>query len=656
MGGVITRWALKDMEQNGVNHQTRLFINWDGPMQGANVPLAYQYLSRHLRSLYLQTNASFLLGTGGLVSNQIALIHYEISNALNLSDFPAAQQMLINHLTTGFALNNFVNTEWEQELNSKGYPTQCRNVAVSNGSECAINQGFTPDATLLNFSGNFSTTFWGDLIGQVAFPLAGVTLGGNFLPFLGGILPGKNTISGNMALKAQPSAGSTDAIYSCNITYTKKLLWLFNITSTITNVSYNSTPSVLAIDGTEGGYYPIPIAVQAISGSSWIAKYGISFTSIPLFNFVPVTSSLDIGSSSNALTISDYSNRYIGAQPPVAPKNSPFANFTTAFDPQSTLIGTTLYNEQHIQIATRNGACLAAELNGSPIVSDCSGTCSNNSISGSSLLCNSGVYSINASNNSTYNWTASPSSMVSLNQSGNNVTVTRVNNGNFSLSAAISNTCITTPIIITKPIQAGDAGISSINLSWLSSCFGGTSQSVKLDATPSSAGSNWRWTVSQGKFAFTSNNNVPSIQGYVTGSALLNLSYNGSICQTPLTTGVTAYTNCSYNLAVVPNPATSNINLSINNSVAGSQQSTKVLLSDTTGNDNNTEQKLITNTEGITNIYLYDFYTNQLVKKWTYQEDNSGTYNLNVADLKRGIYVLKMERDNVSSTTKIILQ
>jgi hypothetical protein len=30
MGGVISRWALRDMENRGLNHQTRLFISWDG--------------------------------------------------------------------------------------------------------------------------------------------------------------------------------------------------------------------------------------------------------------------------------------------------------------------------------------------------------------------------------------------------------------------------------------------------------------------------------------------------------------------------------------------------------------------------------------------------------------------------------------------------
>lgn len=45
MGGLIARWALRDMENRGLPHQTNLFINWDGPMLGANIPMAYQHMA-----------------------------------------------------------------------------------------------------------------------------------------------------------------------------------------------------------------------------------------------------------------------------------------------------------------------------------------------------------------------------------------------------------------------------------------------------------------------------------------------------------------------------------------------------------------------------------------------------------------------------------
>ena len=62
------------------------------------------------------------------------------------------------------------------------------------------------------------------------------------------------------------------------------------------------------------------------------------------------------------------------------------------------------------------------------------------------------------------------------------------------------------------------------------------------------------------------------------------------------------------------------------------------------------------NTSNVTKMYLYDFYTGVLVKQWTFNEMKSINYNLNIAGVKTGAYVLKMERNNKTTSTKIIVQ
>ena len=112
----------------------------------------------------------------------------------------------------------------------------------------------------------------------------------------------------------------------------------------------------------------------------------------------------------------------------------------------------------------------------------------------------------------------------------------------------------------------------------------------------------------------------------------------------------------NYSLTACPNPATSTINVSIiNNNIQSSNLSDNTTTT-STSNETISAQSLISNTTGITNMYLYDFYTDQLIKKWSYQENSSSTYSLNVSGVKRGIYVLKMDMDNISAITKIILQ
>ncbi|MCZ8072459.1 MAG: esterase/lipase family protein [bacterium] len=42
MGGLVARYALRDMELRNANHNTRLYASIDSPHQGANVPLGFQ--------------------------------------------------------------------------------------------------------------------------------------------------------------------------------------------------------------------------------------------------------------------------------------------------------------------------------------------------------------------------------------------------------------------------------------------------------------------------------------------------------------------------------------------------------------------------------------------------------------------------------------
>ena len=243
MGGVISRWALRDMENRGLNHQTRLFFSWDGAQQGANVPVAYQHLARHANSLFVQSAIPVLLG--GL--NIVTLA----GNALNLMDVPAARQMLMNRAMANGEINNVDHDNWQLELRNLGYPSQTRNVAVSNGSECGIGQGFLPNADLINVNGRANTRFLSELALHTGNfgSWENLSLLTNKPQFLLGIVPGGNDFFFELNCKAQP-VNSTSQIYKGKITYRKKILWLISINTTITDRTRNSNPSLLAIDGT----------------------------------------------------------------------------------------------------------------------------------------------------------------------------------------------------------------------------------------------------------------------------------------------------------------------------------------------------------------------------------------------------------------------
>jgi pimeloyl-ACP methyl ester carboxylesterase len=153
MGGLIARYALRYMETNTLNHDTRLYISFDTPHLGANVPIGFQHLFNYMAFGPLQNVLLQPLVTGMLKS-------------------PAGREMLIDqfegHLqptsTTEFNTSivlptgcpNF-RTVFQNELNTLGFPQNTRNIAISNGASNGTTNG-TPGMEVMNHTFNTSTT------------------------------------------------------------------------------------------------------------------------------------------------------------------------------------------------------------------------------------------------------------------------------------------------------------------------------------------------------------------------------------------------------------------------------------------------------------------------------------------------------------------
>lgn len=156
MGGLISRYALRYMEQNTLNHDTRLYVSFDAPHKGANVPIGMQHLFN-----YMAFNT-----TAPVVAAQ------PIVNGMLKS--PAARQMLIDqfegHLQSGSV------TEWntgattllptgcpnyrnafQTELDNMGFPTTVRNIAIANGASNGT-MNYSPDFEVMNHTFNLTAT------------------------------------------------------------------------------------------------------------------------------------------------------------------------------------------------------------------------------------------------------------------------------------------------------------------------------------------------------------------------------------------------------------------------------------------------------------------------------------------------------------------
>ena len=450
MGGVVARYALADMEQSSLDHKTRLFVSHDAPQQGANIPVSVQYMFRHVTNLFNRYSSPY--GT------QVIDVPFLENSIL---DQPATKQMLMNWVNGFSNIDNTISSGFYTELKGKGinptvnfgYPINCRNIALSNGAECGITQGFNAGDDLLSYNLSGKLPFLQNLLVPLAGFLGYTAYQDPNILAIGfvGLLPGSSRYNVEFNAKSIPY-GTGNQIYKGRISYTKKLFkifgWAPTITVNITNVQKVQPTGVLPIDHYAGGRYDTTLFT---AGATLPAGIYIR----DRFNFIPTTSALDIGKGNVSLNDVDYKMAYVGATPPVAPKNSPFSNFSTDFEKSNPNAS----NKTHISFNSRNGEWLAKELNIAPITTNCSYMCASTQITGADLICTSATYT--APSGGTFNnWTITQgSSLVTLTGNGTpNVTLTALPDASGAVTLSLTmgdNGAKCGNITISKTIWVG---------------------------------------------------------------------------------------------------------------------------------------------------------------------------------------------------------
>jgi len=430
MGGIVGRYTLANMEAEGETHDVRLFVAHDSPMQGANTPLSLQYFSRHAYDQY--TSAPVLYGLVEIVIptvlNFVELMSLgnldiafpSVSDVLTLQDTPAAMQMNYHYVDYSSNPTMAIHNAWQQEFENAGYPTQSRNIAISNGNECAVDHGFDPRAKFINLHDTHNPGFWGDLVHLIATPIAGVVTSDLELTFLG-LLPGSSKYFFDFDLYANPDVNERNRqVYWGKIRYEKKLLWLIPISHTITERSKTAPYGYLPFDTYSGGFYDF---VDNISFD--FEDYLPTGTVVnQRYGFIPVVSALDIKRNNGNVNPTDYLKNYAGGNTSETALTSGFDNFIVDFMPNSPK------NNAHISFQPRNGNWLFNELEEEvDLIDDCSVFCSDNGIRimGNESICNSGSYNLNT-NIVTPTWSVvSGQHLVNLSTTGNTVRVSKIN-------------------------------------------------------------------------------------------------------------------------------------------------------------------------------------------------------------------------------------
>jgi hypothetical protein len=264
-----------------------------------------------------------------------------------------------------------------------------------------------------------------------------------------------------------------------------------------------------------------------------------------------------------------------------------------------------------------------------------------------SAICNTGVINLtNITCLTGVTWSITGPATIAGNN--NNAVITR--SGNLSGIATVTATAggytDSKDVIIGGPQLSISSSISGCN---------GSFQVWNLVNNTANYGSNWNWTVNYLSTPSSQINiyspNSPSTFVSVTGGGAVRLSYT-DLCGAAQTTGVTVYNSgCfGYRVAVSPNPAQSNLSVSLTPST-----SNQIVTSSTTTAVSTPPLTTIPS-KGKTIMTLFEVNTTIPVKQWTHNEVTSQTYNFNINGLRKGVYVLQIDRNNTATTTKVIIE
>jgi hypothetical protein len=143
MGGQVVKYALSFMEKNNLEHDSKMYVSFDSPHLGANIPIGFQLMAK-------------FFGTGPK-NSLIGIMAYNnsresIEHKLNR---PGAKQLLAYHYET--LSEHPLRTSFVNELNNMGdFPSETYNFGIVNGSgNMGITNlaglGFTPGNELFKY-------------------------------------------------------------------------------------------------------------------------------------------------------------------------------------------------------------------------------------------------------------------------------------------------------------------------------------------------------------------------------------------------------------------------------------------------------------------------------------------------------------------------
>ena len=134
MGGIISKHALWQLELNSPNtpHNVRLFISLDAPHNGAYMPLGVQYMSKFF--IHHDEKALELYKILDTKAAKQMLVHHVDSNRNTMLESAYTEEQLRDGNDRSIKLSIIPYKHPDNLLDEIMYPTQSRNIAISNGN------------------------------------------------------------------------------------------------------------------------------------------------------------------------------------------------------------------------------------------------------------------------------------------------------------------------------------------------------------------------------------------------------------------------------------------------------------------------------------------------------------------------------------------
>jgi len=309
MGGLISRYALNFMENQSENHETRLWISFDAPHLGANVPLGFQHQFNFL---------GFGLGDGLNIEALQGIVN-------SLLKSPAARQLLVDHFEAhllneggvGFDPTKLLpeshpyKTVFDASINSltpTGYPQNTRNVSIINGSGIgnpyqSINgTNVTPGFTVID-----------DTFNDVG-----------------------PSVDATIEINLTPAANATERISRINIVF-GGFITLFNIDIDAQAPSFSD-----GVDASSGGLFDLGGFTEGLGGDPLIDGF-LAALQLDKFSFIPSVSGMALEVTNNE--VNWYHDINLGDPDGLGDtlNNTPFVNWYMPDD-----------NEAHVLLTEQN--------------------------------------------------------------------------------------------------------------------------------------------------------------------------------------------------------------------------------------------------------------------------------------------------------------